>query len=240
MSPHIKFAQGIAADIWQHRHRVSNDYLDVNTTAAIAAEYADNKGPLVISDYADNPGAGAYGDATNLLQALLQAGVSNACFGPLVDAETVQQLMQHEPGDKALINLGGKTDPAYGGPPLALQAELVLLSDGGYIGGGAMIGGLTRSFGPTAVVRVSGMEILITSVAQQLLDQQQFRCFGIEPTAKSVVALKSMQHFRADFEPIAGRIIVCDSEALCSPSYERLEYHNVTRPIFPLDQDFEF
>ncbi len=239
MSPHIEFARGIAADIWQHRHQVLNDYLDVGTAAAIAAEYSADNGPLVIADYADNPGAGAYGDATNLLQALLQAGVSKACFGPLIDGETVQQLMQHNPGDEVQINLGGKTDPAYGGSPLPLQVELVSLSDGRYIGTGAMIGGLPRSFGPTAIVRICGMEILITSIAEQLLDLQQFRCFGIEPTAKSVVALKSMQHFRADFEPIAGRIIVCDSYALCSPRYERLEYHNVARPIFPLDQEFE-
>jgi microcystin degradation protein MlrC len=102
-----------------------------------------------------------------------------------------------------------------------------------------MIGGLQRSFGPTVVVRTGGIEILITTVAQQLLDLQQFKSFGIMPESKQVVALKSMQHFRADFEPIAARVIVCDSGALCTPNYQRLDYHNVVRPIFPLDQEFE-
>ena len=50
-----------------------------------------------------------------------------------------------------------------------------------------------------------------------MLDLQQFRAFGIDPAAKPVVALKSMQHFRAAFAPIAGEIIVCDSGALCTP-----------------------
>jgi microcystin degradation protein MlrC len=72
-----------------------------------------------------------------------------------------------------------------------------------------------------------------------MLDLQQFRSFGIEPQAKSVVALKSMQHFRADFEPIAGRVIVCDSGALCTPQYRLLEYHNIPRPIFPLDPELD-
>jgi microcystin degradation protein MlrC len=89
------------------------------------------------------------------------------------------------------------------------------------------------------VVRTGGIEILITTVAQQLLDLQQFKSFGIMPESKQVVALKSMQHFRADFEPIAARVIVCDSGALCTPNYQRLDYHNVVRPIFPLDQEFE-
>jgi microcystin degradation protein MlrC len=98
-----------------------------------------------------------------------------------------------------------------------------------------MYGGLERSFGSSAVIRVAGIEILVVSIAQQLLDLQQFRSFGIEPATRSVVVVKSMQHFRADFEPIAERVIVCDSGALCTPRYRLLDYHRVPRPIFPLD-----
>jgi microcystin degradation protein MlrC len=239
MQAHRAFASSLATDIWQHRQEVVNDYLNATEAAAIAATFTSSEGPLIIADYADNPGAGSYGDATNLLRALLAAGVSNACFAPLVDGDTVQQLMQHEPGDLVPVRLGGKVDPRFGGAALELQVELVSLSEGHYVGGGAMIGGLHGSFGPTAVARAGGIEVLITTVALQMLDLQQFRSFGIEPTAKSVIALKSMQHFRADFEPIAARVIVCDSGALCTPDYKRLEYHNVPRPIFPLDAEFD-
>jgi microcystin degradation protein MlrC len=78
---------------------------------------------------------------------------------------------------------------------------------------------------------------LVVTIPRQILDLQQFRAFGIDPQSKHVVALKSMQHFRAAFEPISGKIIVCDSGALCTPRYDRLPYRNVPRPIFPLDQD---
>ena len=236
---HTDFANRIVVDMWDQRHRVLNDYLEVDAAAAIAARFNANDGPLVIADYADNPGAGAYGDATSLLAALLEAGISNACFGPMVDAETVQQLLQHQPGDRLEISLGGKVDPTHGGAPLELRVELISTSDGRYVGSGAMIGGLHRSFGPTAVIRADGIEILVTTVAQQLLDLEQFRSFGIDPAAKRVVALKSMQHFRAEFEPIAGRVIVCDSGALATPGYRRLQYRNVRRPIFPLDPELD-
>ena len=76
----------------------------------------------------------------------------------------------------------------------------------------------------------------MVTIPRQILDLQQFRAFGIDPQSKEVVILKSMQHFRAAFEPIAGRIIVCDSGALCTPRYDRLPYRKVPRPIFPLDQ----
>ena len=105
------------------------------------------------------------------------------------------------------------------------------------MGDGPILGGLARSFGPSAVVRVDGIEILIVTIAQQLLDLQQFKTFGIEPERKHVIALKSMHHFRAAFEPFAGQVVICDSGALCTLHYERLPYVNVPRPIFPLDPD---
>jgi microcystin degradation protein MlrC len=88
-----------------------------------------------------------------------------------------------------------------------------------------------------AVIKVQDIEILVATAPQQALDLQQFRAFGIDPAAKRVVALKSMQHFRAAFEPISGKVIVCDSGALCTPDLAKLPYRKVPRPIFPLDRD---
>ena len=237
LDQHIAFAETLADDIWAKRHEVLNDYLTVAAAAAVAAEFDPQNGPLVIADYADNPGAGGYGDSTALLGALLEAGVGNACFGPMVDGEAVQALHRAKVGEHIRVVLGGKTDAAFGGGPLTLEGELISISDGHYVGDGPILGGLSRSYGPTAVLRVDDIEILIVTIAKQMLDLQQFKAFGIEPERTRVIVLKSMQHFRAAFEPIAGQVIVCDSGALCTLHYERLPYRNVPRPIFPLDQD---
>ena len=234
---HTAFAETIADDIWNRRHQVLNEYLSVDEAAAIAAAYEPNEGPLVIADYADNPGAGGYGDSTELLRALLEAGVSNACFGPMVDGEVARQSHSAVVGQRLQIALGGKTDARFGGGSLTLEVELVSISDGRFTGDGPMLHGLKGGFGPSAVVRVGGIEILVVSIVRQILDLQQFKTFGIEPQNKIVVALKSMHHFRSAFEPIAGQVIVCDSGALCTPRYDRLPYHNVPRPIFPLDKE---
>lgn len=232
---HSTFAETIADDIWNRRFEVLNDYLSVAEAALIAAAYKPDKGPLIIADYADNPGAGGYGDSTALLSAMLKAGVKNACFGPMVDSEAVIELHSSVVGERTQIVLGGKTDPLYGGGPISLEGELVSVSNGDFIGDGPMIHGLHGSFGPSAVLSLGGIEILVVTIARQMLDLQQFKAFGIDPESKQVVALKSMQHFRAAFEPIAGHVIVCDSGALCTPRYDRLPYKNVPRPIFPLD-----
>ncbi len=232
---HTTFAETIAEDIWNRRNEVLNTYLSVETAATIAAAFDPSNGPLIIADYADNPGAGGYGDSTNLLSALLDANVSDACFGPMVDPEAVQQLQTGKIGGQIPVVLGGKTNPDFGGGPLSLEAEIIAISNGEYIGDGPMIGGLHGSFGPTVVIRIDGIDILVVSIASQMLDLQQFKTFGISPQNKTIVGLKSMQHFRAAFEPIAGKVIVCDSGALCTPDYDRLPYRNVPRPMFPLD-----
>lgn len=235
LKAHQEFAEHIANDIWDKRFDVLNHYLTTTEAATLAANYQAINGPLIIADYADNPGAGGYGDSTNLLKALLEAGVSNACLGPLVDAKSARRLSAHAPGDCVQIDLGGTTDPQFGGGPITVKGELLSVSDGHFIGDGPMIHGLNGHFGITVVLHVQGVDILIVSIARQILDLQQFKAFGINPQDKKVVALKSMQHFRAAFEPIAGQIIVCDSGALCTPRYDRLPYRNVPRPIFPLD-----
>jgi microcystin degradation protein MlrC len=240
MVRHARFAAGLADDIWVRRNQPLNEYLTVTQAAAICANYfSPSTKPIVVADYADNPGGGAYGDSTDLLAALLDAGVNNACYGAMTDPETVQQLGMHLPGDTVQVRLGGKTDARFGGGPLMLQGTLISLSNGHYVGSGAMVGGLQRTWGPTAVIQVDGIEILVVSLRGQVLDLEQFKAFGIDPEKKNVVALKSMQHFRAAFEPIAGQVIVCDSGALCTLNYARLPFARVPRPLFPFDPDLD-
>lgn len=244
MAAHARFANELAANMWGKRLDRLNQFHTVEQAAAICKAHADanvgDKGPIIVADYADNPGGGAYGDSTALLAALLAAGVSDACFGGMTDPQTVQQLFTHQPGDTVEVFLGGKTDPRFGGVPLALKCTLKRLSsDGDYVGSGAMIGGLKRSWGPTAVIQVDGIEVLVVTHRAQILDLQQFKAFGIDPEKKRIVALKSMQHFRAAFEPVASEVIVCDSGALCTLDYACLPFVKVPRPLFPFDQDMD-
>ncbi|MGO4406967.1 M81 family metallopeptidase [Bosea sp. RAF48] len=232
---HRAFAEALVDDMWQRRFDKVTPFLSVEEAVAEAAGYVATSGPLIIADYADNPGGGGYGDATELLKGMIAADLKDACFGPIVDPEAAAELHRSKPGSTVSVRLGGKVDPEIGGGPLALTGTLVSVSDGAYVGDGPMMGGLHASWGPCAVLRVGNIEILVTTIRAQMNDLQQFRAFGIDPAAKRVVALKSMQHFRAAFEPIAGKVIVCDSGALCTPDLTKLPYRRVRRPIFPLD-----
>jgi len=236
---HQSKAELIADDIWNKRGQVLNNYYTCAEAADIASKWrtASNKGPLVIADYADNPGAGAYGDSTALLKALLERNIENACFGPIVDPQIAFELQSCPLGTRVSINIGGKIQPKMGGGPLHVNATIIWKGHGLVIGSGPMIGGIKKDFGTCVVLKIKHIEVLVVSIAQQILDLSQFQTFGIDPKLKAVVALKSMQHFRTAFEPIAGDVIVCDSGALCTVDYKVLNYQKVPRPIFPLDSN---
>ena len=235
-----EIASGLARRIWDGRGKVANTFLTPDQAAAEARDFDPAQGPLVIADYADNPGAGAYGDATALLQALLKAGAAPGAFAPMIDPEAAAILHRHKVGDIVTLEIGGKCDPTFGGGPLRLTGEIVHLSDGTYTGDGPILGGITHSFGPTAVLRVLGIDILLVTLPGQMLDLQQVRTFGIEPARLRFLVVKSMQHFRAAFEPVSGKVIVCDTGALATPQAHLRPYARVRRPVWPLDKDASF
>ncbi len=233
-------AEELMDDIWETRHVVNNRYLSVGEAAEVARSFNHKNKPLVIADYADNPGAGAYGDATNLLAAMLDVHLQNACFGALYDPVAAADLTTAGVGARMTLHLGGKTDPAFGGPPLLLTGDIVSVTDGKTTFDGPMMTGVTKSFGPTAVFRVDGVDILVVSNLMQIIDLQQFLSHGIDPRTKKTVALKSMQHFRATYEPLAEKVIVCDSGALATPDFTRFSFTRVRRPLFPFDPEEAF
>jgi microcystin degradation protein MlrC len=251
---HMKFIEELVADIWSERHNVVNSFLSVADVCATAVDELDraknetgsnrSNRPVIIADFADNPGAGAYGDSTALLSAMLHTdGLCDAVLAPLVDPQLAAQIhaARHVAGDVLpSLTVGGRIDPGCGGGPVMLHNVVVrCVSDGYYTGTGPMIGGLTLCFGKTVVLEVErNIEILVVSEPEQILDLAQLECFGIDPRRKKVVALKSMQHFRAAFEPIACCVLVCDSGALCTPDMRKLSFKHIRRPVFPLEDDF--
>ena len=138
-------------------------------------------------------------------------------------------------GAKTMLSLGGKTDPAMGGGPLSLTGEVTHLTTGRFVAYGPMGGGLERDYGPSMVFRVGGIDIIVITNNGQAVDLGQFTSLGIDPTRYRTVAVKSMQHFRAAFEPIAREVILVDTGALCSEIYTPELFDKVRRPVWPLD-----
>ncbi|MBD2751142.1 M81 family metallopeptidase [Microvirga sp. BT688] len=233
-------AQAIAEELmdyaWEQRTFSSIHFtpLDEAIARAKAGEASATK-PLIIADYSDNPGSGAYGDATNLLKAVLEADLQNVGFHAICDPEAVLEAQAAGVGNRVTLRLGGKTDPAMGGGPLGVTAHVAAITDGSFIAHGPMGGGARRNYGLSALLRVGGVEIIVISYNGQATDLGQFTSLGIDPTRKSTLIVKSMQHFRAAFEPIAREVLEVDTGALSTRNFKERPYRKVRRPIWPLD-----
>jgi microcystin degradation protein MlrC len=224
-----------SAMIWETRDVVSNVFtpLPQAVAAARAGEAADR--PLVIADFADNPGAGAYGDATALLRAMIDADLQRAILHAIFDPRAVRAAAEAGVGARVLLEIGGHTAPQMGGGPLRLEGVVERITDGRYVADGPMGGGVARNDGTTVVFRVGGVAIVLSSTNQQATDLAQLTSLGLDPQAAATIAVKSMQHFRAAFGPIARGIVEVDTGALCTRDFLRRPYRKVRRPLYPLD-----
>ena len=169
------------------------------------------------------------------MKGLVEAGVESVVFHAICDPEAVRDGMRAGIGTKVTLTLGGKTDPSMGGGPLPLFGEVTCLTNGRFVAYGPMGGGIERNYGPSMVFRVGGIDIIVITNNGQAVDLAQFTSLGIDPTRYGTVAVKSMQHFRAAFEPIAREVVLVDTSALCSEIYTPELFTKVRRPIWPLD-----
>ena len=221
---------------WETRDFAALTFLTPEQAAKKAkAEEQGATRPLVIADYTDNPGGGGYGDTTALLKAMVDADLQNAAFHAICDPQAIADGIKAGVGNTATITLGGKWDPTKGGGPLTLTGKVRVINDGEVWAHGPMGGGVRREYGLSMVFRVGGIDIVFITNNGQALDLAQYTALGIDPTRKATVAVKSMHHFRAAFQPISREVVVVDSGSLCSESFETFEFKNIRRPIWPLD-----
>ena len=232
-------AAELMAEVWETRHErsVQTVGLDEAMTIARRANLNGGKAPLVLADFSDNPGCGGYGDGVQLLRAMIENDLSDAAFACVADPVAAQECIAAGKGAKMNLSLGAKVDPMKYGPALSVSGTVERTSDGSFVCDGPIRAGVKLTLGPTAVLRVGGVRVLVTTNNVQVMDQQVFLSQGIDPKTYSIIALKSCHHFRAAFEPIACETLLVDSGGLIQLDLRRLTYHKVRRPISPLDMD---
>jgi microcystin degradation protein MlrC len=164
--------------------------------------------PIVIADTQDNPGAGGDSDTTGMLRALVRNNASKAAIGVIVDPEAANAAHAAGRGATITLALGGKSG-IPGDAPFESSYVVETLSDGRFIAPGPYFGGNSLNLGPSACLRIGDIRVVVGSRKTQLADQAMYRFVGIEPTEQSILVNKSSVHFRADFEPIAEKIIIC-------------------------------
>jgi microcystin degradation protein MlrC len=231
-------AEDVARHVWEMRAQFRSAL--PQPAEAIREALAVEGGPVVIAEVSDNPGGGSPGDGTHLLRAMLDANLTDAAFGFVVDPATAELAHAAGPGATIAARIGGRTDPVMLGAPVEASAYVKSVTDGQFVTQSPMGRGGKRNLGKMARLVVGGVDIIVGSDSAQTIDAELFLLHGIDVTRYKIVALKSQNHFRAAFEPLAARIIRTDPPGWTTSNLRQLEFKRARRPIWPLDEGAEY
>jgi len=201
-------AQGLLKHIADMEKEFAQPLLDPDTAVREAMAIAAHASrPVVIADTQDNPGCGGNGDTTGMLEALVRNGAQKAALCVLTDAKAAQKAHAAGVGAEITIDLGGCM-PYPGVQPFHGTFQVSKLSNGRFVCTGTCVNGREANLGPTALLTIGGVSVVVASKRMQAYDPDIFRHIGVEPTEQKILVLKSTCHFRADFEPLAEKVLV--------------------------------
>jgi microcystin degradation protein MlrC len=198
-----------------------------------------DEGPVLLVEPSDSIGAGAPGDGTQILRAMVTHGVPDA--GVVInDPQTVETLGDAQPGEHYGVVIGGKSGEITA-EPLPLEVEVVSRSDGWFVPEKeprspiALMLDDEVNMGPCALVRHRGVLVLLTSRRTPPLDLGQWRSQGVNPEELFVISVKAAVEHRPAYDPIARASYTVGLSGPCAEDLRRLPFERVSRPIYPLD-----
>jgi microcystin degradation protein MlrC len=200
---------------------------------AIRAAQQSGDKPLLLADTSDQTGGGAPGDTTYMIKALIDAGITNAVYGPLWDPLAVGICFQMGIGAKLKLRIGGKFEP-QSGPPLDVDAEILFLKRAAYQD---QLTNEQVPMGDVAVIRASGIEILLNTKRVGVFSPTMFTHHGITLTDKQVIGLKNLYKHRDVFRPLVRDQLFVATPGSCTPDWKAIPFKRIPRPMWPLDDD---
>jgi microcystin degradation protein MlrC len=222
-----KVAAELRAEIWSLRDQTMMDLVPLDQAVRRMAEV--EHGPLVLADMADNAGGGAPGDSTFVLRAVLDAGVRDVGFALFCDPQAALACHDAGLGATVALRIGGKTGPASG-DPIDLDVVVMGLDENGWE---SETGAGDWPLGRTAWVRAHGVDVILCSERNQCFHPTAFSHLGLDPSTLKALVIKSTNHFRAGFDPIASETLYIDAPGAIAPNFASMPFKVFDKPYWP-------
>jgi microcystin degradation protein MlrC len=221
---------------WERRQAFL--YEGAPLASQIAHARSLGEGPIVLADHGDNTASGGTQDVMSVIAEAMRQGLDDVVAGPICDPESVGRIIAAGTAASVTLPLGGRIDmPQINlkGQPLTVTGRVTRITDGEFTVTGPMATGMRVRMGRTAVLDTGPMQIVVSERRTEPSDLGVFTHCGIDPRRKRFVLIKSRQHFRAGFEPIARHIVMCDGDGCTSSDLRLFTYRNRPRPLYPFD-----
>jgi len=211
--------------------------------APLASQIAHAKtlgeGPIILVDHGDNTASGGTQDVMSVIAEVERQGLTDVAAGPICDPAAVARILAAGTAASVTLPLGGNIDmPQINlpGKPHTVTGKVARITDGEFVVTGPMATGTRVRMGRTAVLDTGALQIVISERRSEPFDLGVFTHCGIDPRRKRYVLIKSRQHFRAGFEPIARHIVLCDGDGCTSSDLRLFTYRKRRRPLYPFEE----
>jgi microcystin degradation protein MlrC len=218
----------LARQIWNCREKLELDVPSGPIDKMIDKSEEFTGKTVFISDSGDNTTAGAPGDNTQVLDALLKHKSSNALVAGIVDPEALKNCIGAGIGKSIRLNLGGKVDNVFG-KPLEITAKVLFLSPDS----------LMETARGSAVIETAGVKTVILKTRRSFVEIRDFKEVGLNPLDFKIVVVK-LGYLFPELRDIAPVHLMALTSGFCNLDIASLPYKRVTRPVFPLDRDMDW
>lgn len=192
--------------------------------------------PVYLSDSGDNTTAGASGELTTVLQAALDLpGDPDIVIAGITAPQTVARLLAAGIGAEVTVELGVEH---LSRPRTDRKVQAVVLGGGEWL----ELGGFQPYRSKEAAwakVRIGNAIVTFHSQPIGITTPQHFRAMDIDPAAHKAYVVK-LGYLHPQLEDIAARHILLLSDGTTQLDMTRLEWTRIPRPMWPLDNDFEW
>ncbi|MES2715116.1 MAG: M81 family metallopeptidase [Pseudomonadota bacterium] len=229
-----RHATALGEAVWAARDAIVPPFYSIDAAIDRVLAHSPDGRPFVLADTADNPGIGAAGDSTFLLQRLIERDVGGFALSPLWDPVATALAFDAGVGARLAMRIGGKLGPASGAA-LDLQVEVKALNPEGW----QPFGGAMAPLGRMAWLRTGGpadahaIDIVVNDHRVQSFHPDCFRAVGIDPAQPRALVAKSTQHFHAGFAPIAREVLYVSAPGAGSMDMAALPHRQVQRALWP-------
>lgn len=220
----------LADRIWERRAEFLPQL--IGPEEAITKALQARRGPIILSEPADNVGGGAPGDGTVLLQALLATPDASAVV-VLWDPEAAAAAMQLGVGGKFRGSVGGRT-LALHGPPVAIEGVVGFAERVTYRRDASYMTGQSVDLGPVGRIDLGGVRVVVTTHRAMPMDTMHLRTAGITPEREWMISVKCASAWEGAFGDMAAGQFYVDTLGICSSNVERMPYTRLSAPLYPL------
>jgi microcystin degradation protein MlrC len=230
-----EIARSIANGFWERRAELMPEVFSI----AAAVEHGRSlDGPVVLVDTADCCGGGAAGDSIAALRELLALGVDETTHLMVVDPAAAAVCIAAGIDAEVTLSVGYGIDPSWG-EPITITGVVQTISDGRFLYEGGLFGGTWGSMGPSAVLRIGGIRLLIMSEPTYDWLDEQYRAVGLDPRRAKFIGAKNPMNYRFAYGEIAAAMLVVDTPGPTPAHVRHLPYERIDRPAFPFEDSSE-